>query len=94
MSAASHSNDQGSDPNGYKHWSLTTDTDGIVWLAIDRADERVNTLGEELLAELDQVLDHLAGTKPTGMVVYSAKSAGFIAGADIREFEGLSLIHI
>ena len=90
MSAASHSNDQGSDPNGYKHWSLTTDTDGIVWLAIDRADERVNTLGEELLAELDQVLDHLAGTKPTGMVVYSAKSAGFIAGADIREFEAFT----
>lgn len=90
MSAAAHNNDHDNDPHGYKHWSLTTDTDGIVWLAIDRADERVNTLGEDLLTELDQVLDYLAGKKPTGLVVHSAKQAGFIAGADIREFEAFT----
>ncbi len=70
-----------------KHWKLSVDDDGIAWLLMDRADERVNTLGEETLAELDTVLDHLQSNQPVGLVIRSAKTAGFIAGADIREFE-------
>jgi len=71
----------------YKHWKLSTDSQGIAWLAMDRAGERVNTLGEEPLAELDQVLDYLSANPPTGLIIRSEKEAGFIAGADIREFE-------
>ena len=92
MSAAATNSDPGhaSGIPSYKHWSLSLDTDGIAWLVMDRADERVNTLGEEPLAELDQVLDYLAANAPTGLVIRSAKKAGFIAGADIREFEAFN----
>ncbi len=90
MSAAEQSSDQGSDLPVCKHWALNFDAEGIAWLVVDRADERVNTLGEELLQELDQVLDYVAGKAPVGMVISSAKKAGFIAGADIREFESFT----
>ncbi len=90
MSAAVHNTDHGSQFPNYRNWSLSADGEGIVWLAVDRADERVNTLGEELLAEFDQVLDYLAENPPRGLVIYSAKEAGFIAGADIREFESFT----
>jgi len=73
-------------PN-YQHWNLSLDTQGIAWLEMDRADERVNTLGEAPLQELDTVLDYLTQNPPVGLIISSAKSAGFIAGADIREFE-------
>jgi len=57
---------------------------------MDRDGERVNTLGEETLSELDQLLDYLAANPPVGLIVHSAKEAGFIAGADIREFEAFT----
>jgi len=90
MSAAAPNTDHGSGLPTFKHWRLSIDGEGIAWLVVDRADERVNTLGEELLTELDQVLDFLASKNPTGLVVRSAKEAGFIAGADIREFENFT----
>jgi len=73
-------------PN-YQHWNLSLDSQGIAWLEMDRAGERVNTLGEAPLQELDKVLDYLTQNPPVGLIISSAKSAGFIAGADIREFE-------
>ncbi len=86
LGAAQHTQTDHSLP-GLKHWKLSVDAEGIAWLLMDRADERVNTLGEEPLAELDQVLDHLIENPPAGLIIRSAKEAGFIAGADIREFE-------
>ena len=41
------------------------------------------------MAELGELLQNLAAKLPKGLVVYSAKSSGFIAGADIKEFTGL-----
>ena len=73
-----------------KHWNLSVDGQGIAWLAMDRDGVRVNTLGEETLSELDQLLDYLAANPPVGLIVHSAKEAGFIAGADIREFEAFT----
>ncbi len=90
MSAVANNTDHAGGIPTYKHWSLSKDNDGIAWLAVDRADERVNTLGEELLSELDQVLDYLTVNAPKGLIVHSAKDAGFIAGADIREFEAFT----
>ena len=77
-------------PSEYSHWRLRVDEDGIAWLSMDRAGERVNTLSEETLTELDQILDRLMQSPPTGLIINSAKEAGFIAGADIREFESFT----
>lgn len=71
----------------YKHWQLTRDAEDIAWLTIDRAGETTNTLSREVIEELDAILDALAGNLPGGLVIQSGKDTGFIAGADIREFE-------
>ena len=90
MSTAATNTDPGVGLPTYKNWSLTIDRDDIAWLVVDRVGESVNTLGEELLGELDQVLDFLANRAPSGLVISSGKEAGFIAGADIREFESFT----
>ena len=87
MQSNNRSDDQ---PSSYSHWQLRVDEDNIAWLSMDRAGERVNTLSEETLTELDQILDHLMQNLPAGLVINSAKEAGFIAGADIREFENFT----
>lgn len=71
-----------------QHWRLRLDNEGIAWLDADRAGEQANSLHEPMLNELDIVLDHLTAELPKGLVIGSAKPSGFIAGADIREFEG------
>jgi 3-hydroxyacyl-CoA dehydrogenase/enoyl-CoA hydratase/3-hydroxybutyryl-CoA epimerase len=73
-----------------KNWRITTDDDGISWLVLDKADSKANTLSRDVLLELDVLLNDLAKQPPNGLVVKSAKSTGFIAGADISEFVGLS----
>lgn len=71
----------------FKHWHLMRDRDDLAWLIIDRAGESTNTLGEEVIAELDDIVAALEKDPPKGLVLKSAKANGFIAGADIREFE-------
>jgi 3-hydroxyacyl-CoA dehydrogenase/enoyl-CoA hydratase/3-hydroxybutyryl-CoA epimerase len=74
----------------YKHWHLKRDSDDIAWLTIDRDGESTNTLGREVIEELDAILQSLHQQVPTGLVIMSAKQSGFIAGADIREFEAFT----
>ncbi len=73
--------------NGWKHWRLESDIDNIAWLYIDRSDEKVNSLGTEVLSELEQILGRLESEKPTGLVLMSGKARSFIVGADVREFD-------
>ncbi|HEX5048694.1 MAG TPA: 3-hydroxyacyl-CoA dehydrogenase NAD-binding domain-containing protein [Gammaproteobacteria bacterium] len=72
-----------------KHWRRRLDSDRICWLSIDRAHASVNTLSQEVLDELERELEALAADSPSGLVVMSGKSTGFIAGADVKEFAGL-----
>ncbi len=76
-----------SNGSNYKHWHLETDIDDVVWLFIDRGDEKVNSLGTEVLAEFEQIISKLESDKPTGMVLMSGKRRSFIVGADVREFD-------
>ncbi len=76
-----------SNGNTYKHWRLETDIDGVAWLYIDRSDEKVNSLGTEVLNELEQIVTRMETDKPTGLVLMSGKSGSFIVGADVREFD-------
>ena len=71
-------------------WTLTRDADDIAWLSFDKPDSSTNTLGRAVMAELDGVLQTLHSQPPRGLVVRSAKRSGFIAGADIHEFESLT----
>src|SRR5947209_7130910 len=77
-------------PGPWRHWRLARDENGIAWLVLDKAGAKVNTLSEEVLAELDDVLEQLERELPKGLVLRSAKPSGFIAGADIGEFRGMA----
>ena len=74
----------------YAHWRVRTDEDGIVWLLFDKKDASANTLSEEVLTELNAILEKLEQSSPRGVVIRSAKPSGFIAGADIAQFRGVT----
>ncbi|HEX2651697.1 MAG TPA: 3-hydroxyacyl-CoA dehydrogenase NAD-binding domain-containing protein [Burkholderiales bacterium] len=68
-----------------KHWRPERDADGLVWLTFDKQGESANTFSKDALHELSLALDEIAGAKPRGLVIRSAKDS-FIAGADVEEF--------
>ncbi|MBR1120454.1 enoyl-CoA hydratase/isomerase family protein [Bradyrhizobium lablabi] len=74
----------------YRNFRLNRDADGVAWLLFDRDGTSANTLSAEVIAELDRVLAELEEQRPTGLVIRSAKTSGFIAGADVNEFRGAS----
>lgn len=73
-----------------KHWKTETDQDGIAWLCFDKAESAVNVLSTEVMLELEAKLQALEAQPPTGLVIYSGKSSGFIMGADISEFSSVT----
>ncbi len=78
------------DDSPWTHWRMRTDEDGIAWLLFDKKDASANTLSADVLAELDAVLEKLERDRPRGLVIRSAKPGGFIAGADIAQFRGIT----
>jgi 3-hydroxyacyl-CoA dehydrogenase/enoyl-CoA hydratase/3-hydroxybutyryl-CoA epimerase len=71
------------------HWRLDTE-DGIALLTLDVAGQNANVLSHEVIGELDALLTELEDKTPRGVIVRSGKSSGFIAGADVREFEHIT----
>ena len=71
-------------------WKLERDSDGIAWLTIDKPGSSANVLSGGVLSELDGLLAALEKDLPRGVVVISAKKSGFVAGADIKEFTGIT----
>ncbi len=75
----------------YKHWRLETDVDQIVWLYFDKLNATVNTLDKEVMEELSNIIDELEHNATNkGVIIASAKRNGFIAGADISQFNKFS----
>ncbi|MGR9093034.1 MAG: enoyl-CoA hydratase-related protein, partial [Gammaproteobacteria bacterium] len=72
------------------NWTLTRDDDNIAWLSIDCVAQSTNTLSAAVLGELSGFVDELSQSRPRGLVIASAKSSGFIVGADITEFKTLN----
>jgi 3-hydroxyacyl-CoA dehydrogenase/enoyl-CoA hydratase/3-hydroxybutyryl-CoA epimerase len=72
--------------NELKHWRRETDSDGITWLCLDKADGSANVLSRAVLLEFDSLLTDLEADPTRGLVIYSGKSNGFVMGADINEF--------
>lgn len=71
----------------FSHWKAETGDDGILILTLDRADASVNALNRAVLEELAQIVERISFDPPKGVVIRSGKANGFIAGADIHEFE-------
>ncbi|HEU5399562.1 MAG TPA: 3-hydroxyacyl-CoA dehydrogenase NAD-binding domain-containing protein [Gammaproteobacteria bacterium] len=72
-----------------KNWRIEQDGDGIAWLCFDKADASTNVLSGHIMQELGERLAEVEKARPKGLVIYSGKKSGFIAGADIKEFTGL-----
>jgi 3-hydroxyacyl-CoA dehydrogenase / enoyl-CoA hydratase / 3-hydroxybutyryl-CoA epimerase len=78
------------EPGQWNHWRMRSDEDGVAWLLFDKKDASTNTLNEEVLSELDAALAMVSQLRPAGLVIRSAKPGGFIAGADIGGFRGVT----
>lgn len=70
----------------YQHWKIETDSNGIVWLHLDKADSKTNVLSAAILNEFSDILEDLEKNVPRAVVILSDKDNGFIAGADVKEF--------
>ena len=68
------------------HWRIDSDSNGIVWLCIDKADGSANVLSGPVLEELAATIKPYKNDPPRGIVIHSGKANGFIMGADINEF--------
>lgn len=74
----------------FKHWNIDKSEDGIVWAFLDKKDSNTNTLSEEVMIELNELIDDVAPKSDiAGLVFASSKSSGFIAGADIEAIKSL-----
>lgn len=76
-------------PQTASHWTLTKDDQGVAWLTLDKAEASANSLSRAVMEELNARLDGIEQQLPKALVVASAKSNGFVAGADIKEFVGI-----
>jgi 3-hydroxyacyl-CoA dehydrogenase / enoyl-CoA hydratase / 3-hydroxybutyryl-CoA epimerase len=70
----------------FHHWQHELRPDRVLILTFDRDGSAVNTLAQEVLAELEQIVERVTIEKPAMVVIRSGKPAGFVAGADIKEF--------
>lgn len=71
-------------------WRSATDRHGIHWLVLDVEGTGTNTISREVLEGLHALLDHIEAQLPKGLVIRSAKTSGFAAGADIATFGDLT----
>jgi 3-hydroxyacyl-CoA dehydrogenase/enoyl-CoA hydratase/3-hydroxybutyryl-CoA epimerase len=75
-------------------WSLTVDVERIAWAVLDRKGESQNSLSRRVLEELGQIIQFAqagaADKSLAGLAILSGKDKGFVVGADVREFEGLT----
>lgn len=71
----------------YTNWKIHTDDLNIFWLGIDVGKSGTNVLNSAVLDELNKILHDINHSDSlAGLVIYSCKDKGFIAGADINEF--------
>jgi 3-hydroxyacyl-CoA dehydrogenase/enoyl-CoA hydratase/3-hydroxybutyryl-CoA epimerase len=73
----------------FENWRQETDSDGITWLCLDKAEGSANVLSSAVLLEFDDILGQLEANPPRGLVIYSGKNNGFVMGADINEFTSI-----
>nr|WP_314257619.1 3-hydroxyacyl-CoA dehydrogenase NAD-binding domain-containing protein [uncultured Devosia sp.] len=76
-----------------KNWGFHRDVENLGWLTINTPGP-VNTLSREAITELELLVSRFeelaAGDELVGVILLSGKDSGFIAGADISEFDAMS----
>lgn len=72
-----------------KNWRLDV-VDDIATLTIDVPEQSANVLSTEVVTELRDLLTDIAARPLKGLMIVSGKSSGFIAGADVREFQHIT----
>lgn len=70
-------------------WKVEVDADRIAWLTCDSPGTSTNVLSAGVLHDLSAALTELSQARPLGVVVRSGKRSGFVAGADLKEFQEL-----
>jgi 3-hydroxyacyl-CoA dehydrogenase/enoyl-CoA hydratase/3-hydroxybutyryl-CoA epimerase len=76
--------------NQLQHWQCHIDDHRIYHWQLDRQDRSTNTFIPEVLNELAQLLDDIEQDQNAkGVIIYSAKKAGFAMGADIHYLQTL-----
>jgi len=73
----------------FNNFHFDLDDNGVATVLIDRHDESMNTLGEELVLELSAVVDRLEEPDVKAIVIGSSKR-DFLVGADIRMFASIT----
>lgn len=77
-----------------RNWRFEIDFEGLGWLTIDTPKAPVNTLSREAIAELETLVlrfeDLIASGELLGVILLSGKDSGFIAGADVSEFDAMA----
>ncbi|HSC24566.1 MAG TPA: 3-hydroxyacyl-CoA dehydrogenase NAD-binding domain-containing protein [Casimicrobiaceae bacterium] len=81
---------EGREPARLAQWRLDRDADGIAWMTFDKPGSSTNTLSRAALAEFVDLLERLDTERPAGLVIRSGKPGGFIAGADVGEFDEIN----
>ncbi len=74
----------------YNNILLKTDDQNIIWLTIDVANEAANVINPQLVEDMSAACDEVKSSAPKGMIICSGKTTGFIAGADVKKFEGIT----
>lgn len=67
----------------FQHWQYEFDPDDVLMLKLDRQNSAVNSLDQQILAELDQLLTALIALElfqqthlPRALIIYSGKKMG------------------
>ncbi len=71
-------------------WTSHKDELGILWLSLDLKGTDTNVLSSSVLDQLNILIDQVVSDLPKAVIFRSAKSSGFIAGADVKEFLSVS----
>ncbi|SEQ15108.1 3-hydroxyacyl-CoA dehydrogenase / enoyl-CoA hydratase / 3-hydroxybutyryl-CoA epimerase [Devosia sp. YR412] len=76
-----------------KNWSFHRDVEKLGWLTINTPGP-VNTLSREAITELEVLVTRFEALAESGelvgVILLSGKDSGFIAGADVSEFDAMS----
>ncbi|WP_246018223.1 3-hydroxyacyl-CoA dehydrogenase NAD-binding domain-containing protein [Pelagibacterium montanilacus] len=76
------------------NWTVSTDIENIVWLTLSVEKSSVNVLSREVIGELETIVADLEAKAKSGSIagvgILSGKPTGFVAGADISEFDDMS----
>src|SRR6218665_2103682 len=77
-----------------RNWSFHRDVENLGLLTINTPGAPVNTLSREAIMELEALVGRFeelaASDELVGVILLSGKDSGFIAGADVSEFDAMS----